>query len=161
MEKNLWWLQWFLTWSDLQAFISWLLASRYTWVCQGHCKKMRCWWVRSWELEIGGPLDLPWVLTPASLSASLRDLKCSSIHIPTFPTKLWALILLSSWPPVLVQAQISESKRKYGTGELDLKFLLSSDPDTKPGNQQALNNYMVYKPVHLFHENRLSLHLVS
>ena len=38
LDKHLQWVQLFLAWSSLQAFVPWLLASRYTRVCQGPSK---------------------------------------------------------------------------------------------------------------------------
>lgn len=60
----------------------WLLASRYTWICQGHSKNG----ILGTGVHKQNPLDLLWVPTPVSLSVPLKDLSILS----TFPPELWA-----------------------------------------------------------------------
>lgn len=109
----------------------WLLASRYTWICQGHSKN------GIWGGHKQNPLDLLWMPTPVSLSVPLSDLSIQS----TFPPELWTFISCLARPPHKYRLKFQNPGDNMVQENWVLIFLLFPGPRTNPGNQQTINNY--------------------
>lgn len=127
----------------------WLLASRYTWICQGHSKNG----------ILGGkqsPPDLLWVSTPISLSVPLRDLSVLS----TFPTELWTFILLSCQTSKKYTLKCQNPGDNMVQDNWVLIFWYSQVPEQiLVTSKQWIT--MIDQAIHLFNKSRLSLNLVS